>query len=140
MPKINQIKPIICKGITDRSIDRQTKLYAQAKDTFERTTSVKAVAKDFRTRIIDSYQDWVTGFPGVEDEGYSVVRGTINSLTKYVDNLVQSDAEKFTKYVFGKDQVVAIEDACKKNAEVQVLKDTLEEHLGTTIRKAVHLD
>ena len=133
-------KPPIVKAKRLALADVQRKKYLQTCDTFERTSAVKTVAKDFRQKIMDPFADWGKQFPRKNDEGYSVIRQSINATTNFIDELTQQDAEQFTKLVFGENQVLAIEEASKRNSDVKLLKDHLEEHLGTTIRKAIHVD
>ncbi len=122
-------------------IDAKKVAYETAKDTFERKNTVLDVAKDFRKRVLDTFEfDWKEGVPLPGEDGYELLRQTMASYTTYIEKLNPSDAEKFTRLAMGERQLSAIEDASRKNVDVRLFKETLEKSLGRSIRSIVKPD
>lgn len=137
MQRINKPTFQMLQKISQKSpIASKKDQYTKSNDVFERYTTVKDVAKEFRKKIL-IFSDWKDGMPTNGDEGSTLLREQLASFTNFVDGLSQKDAEYFTKLVFGEEQLKVIEVGTKKNVDVRLFQETLEKRLGKSIHSVV---
>ncbi len=98
---------------------------------------VKQCAKDFRNGIIKPFSDWQSA--DQFEKSSNVARKLFSPFTKAIKGYSKEDAQYFTKLAFGEDTVDAITAASKRNPDVKLFKDTLEERLGVSIGDAINI-
>lgn len=120
----------------DNTIIRQTEGYTEALNSLnssDRNLAVATVAKDFRKRVVLPFADWKDHLPEDGEAGSGVLRQMISTYTEFIESLIPTDAEKFTKLAIGADQLDMIEKVGAKNTELRVFQETIESKVGKKI-------
>ena len=140
MQRINKPTFQILQKMAQRSPITAKKIeYQSSNDFFDRSSTVKDVAKEFKNRIL-KFTDWKDGMPKNGDDGATLLREKMAGYTNFVEGLSKKDAEYFTKLVFGEEQIKALEAGAKQNVDVKLFSETLEKSLGKPIRKVIKPD
>ena len=137
---MNGIRSLIspqAKIINNKAVAKNCQIYANTKDTFERTTAMKDIARSFRTQVVVPFSDWESVLPANKKEGSTLLRDTLTPYIEAIKNFSKKDAEVFSKLVFGENQVKQLEKSSKKNTDIRVLKQTLEEAMGKSLSDVI---
>ena len=138
MYELSDISKLLSKSIAiNTKVDTAHRAYSHATDIFDKRDTVKNVALEFKKNLFDSIDDWHLSIPANDESGSTLLKKILAPYTLFVDTLNEKDTERFTRFVFGENQVEMLEDASIKNNDIDLFKRTLEKSLGRTIREVI---
>ena len=137
MMNINSLFSISNKTMKKTISFKSSKNLVQVNDVFEKSGAQEVVesARDFMERVLKPFADWKN--PESFEENSALVSSLFKPYIDMIGNFKKKDAEHFTRLVFGEDTIEAIEIASKRNSDVKLFVNTLEEKLGSTIRNII---
>lgn len=135
--KISSIIPILNKNAKKASTYSAAMKTMPVKDVFEKSSTQKVVesARDFTERVLKPFVDWK--HPESFEKDSALVSSLFKPYIEMISDLKKKDAEHFAKLVFGEDTVESIQLAGKRNPDVKLFIDTVEDKLGCSISKAI---
>lgn len=128
------ITPVVQKA---SSIAKNRQVYVQTRDVFERSDIVKDTAKTFKERVVKPFIDWNGSFPKDDQGGSKLLKAMLQPYVSFFNDMTPADSQKFTKLVFGQDQLKAIEQGSIVNSDIRQFKNALEKSMRQTIEKTL---
>lgn len=131
------ITPLKVEVINNQTVARNSKLYNSAKDTFVRSTATKDVAAKFRKQVVLPFSHWDSSFPADYEKGSGLLQDMLEPYIKAIKGFSAKDAEMFSKLVFGEKHIKQLEEGSKKNTDLKIFKETLEDVMGKTLSEVI---
>ena len=106
-------------------------------DVFTNNNSIKELGKKFRKEILDPLADKESELYQDKINGGKMLKSTLTPYNQRIQTFSREDAERFTKLVFGTNQIKLIDEEAKTSPELKVFRANLEKRLGQNIAIAI---
>lgn len=127
------------RTIQNQQLNAAKHVHQTTKDVFEKSTSVKDIAVQFRDTVLRPFTDFdVVGvIPKDAEKGSGYLKGILTPFSEAIEKFNSHEAEKFVKLSMGTAHLPVLEHGAKVNSDISHFVKTLEAKAGKALKDII---